>query len=108
MNVGHTAHDSQLQDHGERRRDERRQKKPSSSKAIVATAIPVSPAKPASVPAPPPAAFAAQVLGQPGRKRGLKGGSEVLDVARATYLSREYSGSRDRRPSPGIRKTTDI
>lgn len=106
--AGHMAPDSQLQDHGERQRDERRQKKPSSSRAIVATAIPVRPAKPASTPPPPPAAFAAQVLGQPGGKRGLKGGAEVLDTARATYLSREYSGTKDRRPAPGVRKTTDI
>lgn len=68
----------------------------------------VAPAKPAAPPVPPPAAFAAQILGQPGKKRGLKGGPPVLDTARSTYLSREYSGRNDRRPEPGIRKKTEI
>ena len=90
---------------GDRRRGDRR--KPEESKALVPTEEKPS-AKPASVSPPPPAAFAAQVLGQPGKKRGLKGGPEVLDTARSTYLSREYSGAKDRRPSPGIRKATEI
>jgi len=68
----------------------------------------VAPAKPAAPAVPPPAAFAAQILGQPGKKRGLKGGPPVLDTARSTYLSREYSGRNDRRPEPGIRKKTEI
>lgn len=68
----------------------------------------VASAKPAAPPVPPPATFAAQVLGQPGKKRGLRGGPEVLDNARSTYLSREYSGPNDRRPEPGIRKKTEI
>lgn len=68
----------------------------------------VAPAKPAAPAVPPPAAFAAQILGQPGKKRGLKGGPPILDEARSTYLSREYSGPNDRRPEPGIRKKTEI
>lgn len=90
---GH-AHDTPREPHG---------------KALVAKTVAVRPsAKPATVPPPPEAAFAAQVLGQPGKKRGLKGGVEVLDNARSTYLSREYSGARDRRLRPGVCKATEI
>ena len=97
---------------GERRQGERRQKRTADTKALVAgpndQGKAVSPAKPASVSPPPPAAFAAQILGQPGKKRGLRGGPEVLDTARSTYLSREYSGPNDRRPPTGQRKKTEI
>lgn len=48
------------------------------------------------------AAFEAQVLGQPGVKRGLRGGQPVLDHARAAYLGAEYSGPADRRPPSGV------
>lgn len=54
------------------------------------------------------AAFEAQRMGQEGVKRGLKGGQEVLDQARSTYLSSEYSGAADRRPSPGQVSKTKI
>lgn len=47
-------------------------------------------------------------MGQDGVKRGLRGGQEVLDQARSTYLSSEYSGAADRRPKPGVVKKTDI
>ena len=47
------------------------------------------------------ASFAAQLLGQPGRKRGLKGGPPVLEEARAAYLEAEYSGPADRRARTG-------
>jgi hypothetical protein len=67
-------------------------------------------------PAPPPqprrggafAAFAAHLMGQPGQKRGLRGGQEVLDAARSTYLGTEYSGTADRRPKAGLIKKTEI
>ncbi|WP_296169149.1 hypothetical protein [uncultured Brevundimonas sp.] len=69
-----------------------------------------SPARPA--PTPPadasPAAFAAQLLGQSGQKRGLKGGPPVLGAARNTYLGAEYSGPSERRPLPGRATDTDI
>jgi len=69
-----------------------------------------SPARPA--PTPPvdasPAAFAAQLLGQSGQKRGLKGGPPVLGAARNTYLGAEYSGPAERRPLPGKATDTDI
>ena len=67
-----------------------------------------SPAKPAVSPLAPPALFAAQVLGQKGQKRGLKGGTPVLDAARSTYLGAEYSGKRDRRPRVGRARQTEV
>lgn len=54
------------------------------------------------------AAFAAQVMGQGGQRRGLKGGPPVMDHARGTYLGNEYSGEADRRPKPGGRTRTDV
>ena len=67
-------------------------------------------------PSPPPepprrgslAAFAAHLMGQRGQKRGLRGGQEVLDAARSTYLGTEYSGESDRRPKAGLLKKTNI
>ena len=52
--------------------------------------------------------FFAQVLGQPGRKRGLKGGQPVLDEARSTYLETEWSGPNDRRVRPGKITKTEV
>jgi len=54
------------------------------------------------------AAFAAHIMGQSGQKRGLRGGQEVLDTARSTYLGTEYSGPADRRPPTGLLKKTNI
>uniref|UniRef100_B0T0Y9 Uncharacterized protein n=1 Tax=Caulobacter sp. (strain K31) TaxID=366602 RepID=B0T0Y9_CAUSK len=65
-------------------------------------------------PAPPPprrgafATFAAHLMGQSGQKRGLRGGQEVLDNARSTYLGTEYSGTADRRLKAGLIKKTEI
>ena len=70
-------------------------------------------------PAPPPpkntgrgksgfATFAAHLMGQTGQKRGLRGGQEVLDNARSTYLGTEYSGPADRRLRTGLIKKTEI
>ena len=50
----------------------------------------------------------AHLLGQGGQKRGLKGGPEVLEKARATYLEREFSGRFDRRPRKGRITKTDV
>ena len=55
-----------------------------------------------SAPQPKAGAFDAQVIGQEGAKRGLKGGAPVLDAARAAYLEAEYSGGADRRPPAGL------
>lgn len=52
--------------------------------------------------------FAAQMYGQTGQKRGLRGGQPVFDAARAAYLETEYSGPDDRRPSKGLLKKTEI
>ncbi|PZR31268.1 hypothetical protein [Caulobacter segnis] len=62
---------------------------------------------------PPPrgegfAAFAAHLMGQVGQKKGLRGGQEVLNAARSTYLGTEYSGPADRRPKAGLLKKTNI
>ena len=68
------------------------------------------------VPAPQPtptepgaeATYTAQVLGQTGQKRGLKGGPPVLEQARSAYLGAAYSGRSDRRPRPGKVTKTEI
>jgi len=52
--------------------------------------------------------YEAQVLGQPGVKRGLRGGPEVLGHARSAYLEAEYSGPADRRPPRGVITRKDI
>jgi len=69
-----------------------------------------SPASPAASnsPADPAAAFNAQMMGQTGQRRGLKGGPPVLDAARASYLGAEYSGEKDRRPPAGLIKKTEL
>jgi hypothetical protein len=69
-----------------------------------------SPARPAPAPAADgsAAAFAAQMLGQSGQRRGLKGGPPVLDAARSSYLGAEHSGAAERRPRPGKASDTDV
>jgi hypothetical protein len=52
----------------------------------------------------PAAPFAAQLYGQAGQRRGLKGGAPVLEAARAAYLGVEFCGENDRRPAPGLLK----
>ena len=56
----------------------------------------------------PAGAFAAQVMGQTGQKRGLRGGPQVLDHARSAYLETEWSGGADRRPPKGVITKTEI
>ena len=41
-------------------------------------------------------------------KRGLRGGKEVLDTARSTYLKTEWSGPSDRRPREGLVTKTKV
>lgn len=73
--------------------------------------VPVSGPHAAEHSSPPPldgqAAFAAQLLGQPGVKRGLKAPGTV-ETARSAYLETEYSGPADRRPPKGLIKKTAI
>lgn len=96
----------------ERRAAERRAG--SASRALVLTDIPAEAAEPSARPAPTPrtdagaAVFAAQMMGQTGQRRGLKGGPPVLDAARSTYLGTEHAGSAERRPRPGKAKDTDV
>jgi hypothetical protein len=67
------------------------------------------PASPAdrTAAADPAATFSAQLMGQTGQRRGLKGGPPVLNSARASYLGNEYSGENDRRPPSGLIRKTD-
>lgn len=69
-----------------------------------------SPARPAPRPATDAGAtaFAAQMIGQTGQRKGLKGGPPVLGAARSTYLGTEYSGPNERRPGAGKGKRTDV
>lgn len=101
-----TREDDQRQ--GDRRRSQRRE----NSRDLVPLDPPAeTAARPASPAAPKPSAdpaFAAQLMGQEGQKRGLKGGAPVLDAARSTYLGREYSGARERRPVAGKTTKTEI
>ncbi len=98
---------------GDRRQgEERREDEPRPSTALVPSNEPAAAdPEPAPAPAPvttQPAAFAAQVMGQSGARKGLKGGPPVLDAARGTYLGAEYSGAKDRRPRPGKTTRTDV
>lgn len=52
--------------------------------------------------------FAAQILGQPGQKRGLRGGEETLNLARSTYMDTEWSGRADRRLKRGRMTKTRV
>ncbi len=54
------------------------------------------------------AEFTAQLIGQGGVKRGLRGGAETLDKARSSYLGAEWSGEADRRPRTGRITKTEI
>lgn len=62
----------------------------------------------AAAPTDPAAAFSAQLLGQKGQRRGLKGGPVVMDAARSAYLGTEFSGARDRRPRTGERDDSEV
>ncbi len=106
-----------VQRRADRRADDRRaaeRRAASASRALVPTDFPVEPAEPPARPAPTPpadagaAVFAAQMMGQTGQRRGLKGGPPVLDAARSAYLGTEHSGTAERRPQPGRAKDTDV
>ena len=109
---GHTVHERREGDRRGRDRRAAEAKAEQASRGLVPAGERVdhaaSPAKPAVSPTAPPALFAAQVIGQTGQKRGLKGGPPVLDAARSTYLGAEYSGKRDRRPRVGKARQTEV
>ncbi len=67
--------------------------------SLTVTGLPVPVANPLSDLS--AASFAAQILGQPGQKRGLRGGEETLNLARSTYMKTEWSGRADRRLQRG-------
>jgi hypothetical protein len=104
------------------RRDDRRaadrraaeRRAASASRALVPVEFPAEAAEPPARPSPTPpadsgaAVFAAQMIGQTGQRRGLKGGPPVLDAARSAYLGTEHSGAGERRPQPGKAKDTDV
>lgn len=96
----------------QRRGDRRQTQRRENSRDLVPLDAPAeTSARPASPAAPKPSAdpaFAAQLMGQEGQKRGLRGGAPVLDAARSTYLGREYSGTKERRPPAGKTTKTDI
>jgi hypothetical protein len=52
--------------------------------------------------------FSAQLIGQDGQKRGLRGGDPVIDSAKTAYNRTEWSGSRDRRARKGRAARTEI
>ena len=54
------------------------------------------------------AVYAAQLLGQDGRRRGLKGGQPVLEAARSAYLEAEFAGPGDRRLPAGLLRRTAV
>jgi hypothetical protein len=96
----------------DRRSAERRAAR--ASRDLVPVEFPAEAAEPPARPAPSPpqdagaAAFAAQLMGQSGQRRGLKGGAPVLDAARSAYLGTEYSGAAERRRKRGKAEDTDI
>ena len=106
-----------VQDGKDRRADDRRaaqRRAASASRSLVPVDAAAEPAEPPARPAPTPpadpgaAVFAAQLMGQTGQRRGLKGGPPVLDAARSAYLGAEHSGAAERRPQPGKAKDTDV
>ncbi len=52
--------------------------------------------------------FSAQLMGQAGQKRGLRGGPLVIDAAQGAYKSVEYSGPAERRARLGQITETEI
>ena len=50
----------------------------------------------------------AQVIGQDGQRRGLRGGPTVLQTAQNAYNRTEWSGSFDRRARKGRGARTDV
>ncbi|HEY8574081.1 hypothetical protein [Phenylobacterium sp.] len=54
------------------------------------------------------AAFAAQLMGQDGERRGLKAGAPLMEAAKTTYSKIEWSGAKDRRARKGRITRTDV
>jgi hypothetical protein len=56
----------------------------------------------------PQPVLVAQLMGQDGQKRGLRGGPQTLAQAKAAYLSTEWSGAIDRRNRTGLFSKTKV
>lgn len=54
------------------------------------------------------ASIEAQILGQTGARRGLRGGPVVIDAAKHAYNKAEWSGAKDRRAPTGRTTKTDV
>jgi hypothetical protein len=67
-----------------------------------------TPAETPQAPYQPPTNLDAHLIAQNARVRGLRGGQQVLDAARSSYLGNEYSGANDRRPRTGRITRTDV
>lgn len=52
--------------------------------------------------------FKAQLMGQDGQKRGLRGGPQVIGAAHSAYATTEWSGPVDRRTRKGGVKKTEV
>jgi hypothetical protein len=76
--------------------------------AAFSVSITVGPPNPPTSPTQPPANLDAHLAAQEARVRGLRGGQNVLDTARNTYLQTEYSGPDDRRLQVGKITRTDV
>lgn len=55
-----------------------------------------------------PGILSAQLIGQEGQKRGLRGGATVIESAKSSYNRIEWSGSKDRRAKSGRITKTEI
>ena len=91
---------------GDRRRSVRRHTDPLTGAPDFAAQLPavVAPEEPEDS----ESIVSAQILGQDGQKRGLRGGPETLAKAKAAYLNAEWSGPTDRRMRTGIIAKTKI
>jgi len=65
-------------------------------------------AEPPPTPPRQPTNLDAHLIAQQARVRGLRGGQNVLETARHTYLETEWSGPHDRRTVAGQITKTDI
>jgi len=96
----------------ERRRSTRRHGDPPAQAAAASPAfhlpVVIAQPEPSGTADGGPAIFAAQLMGQSGQKRGLRGGAPVLEAARSAYLGAEWSGGNDRRPRRGTAAKTEI
>jgi len=92
---------------GDRRQTDRRAGSASRDLVPVGPVETEAPATAAPQPTADPA-FSAQLMGQTGQKRRLKGGRPVLGAARAAYPGTEYSGPNEPRTPPRQAKSTDV